>query len=254
MTDSVDIRKLLESWPYDPDADARIVQGQDGRQILQVRTLMGLEQYEMEGRPDGLRPHDGESELEYQLGRLAQAKAGGTEAEFELSPADCSALFHEGTLYYLRYIRLFQLKDWPRTVRDTSRNLRVFDLVRLYARREEDRQFLEKWRPYILRIRGCAAAMVELDKGQHRSALGGIRDVIHAIEGLEELDDDTFKFERERSLTALRELAQEIEKSRPLSELEQLERQLRRAIERQEFELAAQLRDQIRLLKKQQVF
>jgi protein-arginine kinase activator protein McsA len=67
------------------------------------------------------------------------------------------------------------------------------------------------------------------------------------------LDEETFKFERERSLTALRELAEQIQKNRPLSEMEQLEHQLRRAVERQEFERAAKLRDRIREMKKQQI-
>jgi hypothetical protein len=249
MGESADIRKILDDWPYDPDQDARVVEGEGGRPVLQVRTPMGLEQYELDGRPDGNRPHGGESELEYHLGRLERAKAGGREAEFELSSGDCSTLFHEGTLYYFRYIRLFQLKDWSRTLRDTGRNLRVFDLVHRYAGREQDRQFLEKWRPYILRIRGCAAAMLELEKPNHKAALSAARESIQAIELLDELDDETFKFERDRSLTALRELVEQIEQNRPLSELERLERQLRRAIDRQEFERAAQLRDNIRALK-----
>ena len=50
---------------------------------------------------------------------------------------------------------------------------------------------------------------------------------------------------------ALRELASQIRKNRPLSELERLEHQLRRAIERQEFERAAHLRDRMRGLRKQ---
>ena len=86
----------------------------------------------------------------YYQHRLNQAKIAGREADFELSPQECGELFHEGTLYYFRYVRLFQLKDWARTVRDTARNLRAFDLLHRYAQREEDQQFLEKWRPYII--------------------------------------------------------------------------------------------------------
>ena len=91
--------------------------------------------------------------------------------------------------------------------------------------------------------------MLELEKPNHKAALSAARESIQAIELLDELDDETFKFERERSLTALRELVEQIEQNRPLSELERLERQLRRAIDRQEFERAAQLRDNIRALK-----
>jgi hypothetical protein len=253
MSKSIDLRHLLQSWPYDPEHDARIVQGDDGREILQVRTPLGLEQHEMDGRPDGARPHGMESALEFYQRRFEEARIAGQDSEFELSPGECSELFNEGTLYYFRYVRLFQLKDWARTVRDTARNLRAFDFLHQHARREEDQQFLEKWRPYILRVNACAAAMLELDKGAYDKALRTVGDAIEKIEALEELDEDTFKFERERSLAALRELAAQIRKNRPLSEVERLEQQLRRAIEKQEFERAAQLRDRLRELRKQNI-
>lgn len=252
MSDSVDLRKLLVGWPYDPDHDARIVRGDDGREILQVRTPLGIEQYELDGRPDGARPHGMESAFEYFRQKLDRVKAAGKGSEFQLNQHECAELFNEGTLYYFRYVRLFQVKDWVRTVRDTSRNLQVFDFVHEHAAREEDQQFLEKWRPYIYRVNASAAAMLELDRRAYDKALEIVNRGIELTKALEEMDDDTFQFERERSLTALRELAGQIQRNRPLSELEQLERQLRRAIERQEFERAAQLRDRIRALKKQQ--
>jgi len=253
MSESADLSRILKSWPYDPDDDARVVQGDEGRPLLQVRTPLGLEQYEMEGRPDGARPHGMDSVLEYYLQQFEQAKAKGQEAEFELGPRECGELFNEGTLYYFRYVRLFQLKDWTRTLRDTARNIRLFDLVRRFALRQEDREFLEKWRPYILRVQASAAAMLELEQRAYDRALRIANDAVEKIEALEELDDETFKFERERSLTAMRELAAQIRKNRPLSELEQLERQLQRAVERQEFERAAQLRDRIRVLRQQHI-
>jgi hypothetical protein len=253
MNDSADLRRMLKAWPYDPEHDARIVRGEDGREVLQVRTPVGLEQYEMDGRPDGLRPHGMESALEYHLHLLNQAKFAGREADFELSPQECSELFHEGTLYYFRYVRLFQLKDWARTIRDTARNLRAFDLLHRYARREEDQQFLEKWRPYILRVNASATVLLEMEKGAYDEALRIANEALKKVESLEELEDDTFKFERERSVMAMRELESQIQKNRPLSELEQLEHQLRRAIDKQDFERAARLRDRIRDLRQQHI-
>ena len=251
MSDSTDLRKILQGWPYDPEQDARILPGDDGREILQVRTPLGIEQHEMDGRPDGTRPHGLESALEFHQQRFEEARIAGREAEFELSPQECSELLSEGTLYYFRYVRLFQLKDWARTVRDTARNLLAFDFLHRHAQREEDQQFLEKWRPYVLRVNGSAAAMLELEKGAHAKALRTVNETIGKIKALQELDDDTFKFERDRSLAALRELASQIRKDRPLSELERLEYQLQRAIETQEFERAAQLRDRLRDLRNQ---
>jgi len=251
MSEAVDLREALKAWPYDPENDSRVVRGADGRQVLQVRTPLGIEQMELDGRPDGARPHGMESALEFQLMRLATAQAAGQESDFGLETQACAEIFNEGTLYYLRYVRLFQLRDWPRTIRDTTRNLRAFDLVHRYAQREEDQLFLEKWRPYILRVRWSAAALAELDKGLFDKALRITREGLQKIEELADLDDETFKFERDRSLTALGELAEQIEKNRPLTKLEKLEKQLHRAVDQQEFERAAELRDQIRELRKQ---
>jgi hypothetical protein len=252
MNDTFDLQGLLAGWPYDPDHDARIVRGVDGREILQVRTPVGIEQLEMKGRPDGVHPNGTESFLEFHRQRLAEAKAAGREAEFELEADDCAELFAEGTLYYFRYVRLFQLHRWAETVRDTTRNLRLFDFVRRHAAREEDQRNLEKWRPYILRMNGAASALMTLEKGAHQQALEAVQAAIRRIEDLEELEDETFVFERARSLDALRELVAQIQQARPVSALERLEKQLRRAIDRQEFERAAELRDRLREMKSRQ--
>src|SRR6516165_375595 len=98
MSDAYDLRKLLLDWPHDPENDARIVRVEGGREVLQVRTPLGIEQLELDGRPDGARPHGMESALEFQAQRLEVARAAGSEADFELTPAQCEELFNEGTL------------------------------------------------------------------------------------------------------------------------------------------------------------
>jgi hypothetical protein len=249
MDNPVDLRELLKSWPYDPDNDVRLVSGADGRELLQVRLPLGMEQYELEGRPDGERPYGKESALEYHLERLAEIEKAGKSAAFTLSSDECSELFTEGTLYYYRYLHLFQAKDWEGTVRDTARNLRLFDLVNLYADDEEDQFYLEQWRPYLLRMNAAASAMIKLDQNNYAQALDFLNAAVTAIEALEELDDETFLFERERSLAALKDMISQIEDNKPVSELELLERELRQAIETQHFERAADLRDRIRALR-----
>lgn len=251
MSEPVDIRRLLREWPYDPQNTARIVRGEDGREILQIRTPLGLEQLELQGRPDGARPHGWESALEFHQQRLANARAAGQAADFELSAGQCAELFDEGTLYYGRYLHLFQLKRWAETVRDTARNLRLFDFVRRHAARQEDRDHLEKWRPYIVRLHAAAAALQALDEGDANQALALLQAALDQIAGLDPLDDETFHFEQQRSEMALKELLAQIQRVKPVSPLERLERELRSAIELQEFERAAELRDRIRKLRKQ---
>jgi len=252
MSDTGDLRELMESWPYDPENEARIVRGKDGREILQVRSPLGLEQLEMQGRPDGARPHGMDSALEFHQQKLARAKAAGSEAQFELSAQDCAELFGEGTLYYFRYLRLFQLRRWADTVRDTTRNLQLFDFVRRHATREEDRQHLEKWRPYILRMNAAASALHWLERGDAPKALKIVQGGREQIAALDEMDDDTFRFERKRSVAALHDLEKQIQQKQPVSAVELLQRELRHAIEQQEFERAAELRDRIRELRAQQ--
>lgn len=249
MKAQVDLRRVFEEWPFEPDNNVRFAQGDDGREILLVRLPLGLEQYELEGRPDGERPKGAESWLDYHVARLEKAKEAKEDAEFTLTAKECAELFDEGMIYYYRYLHLFQVKDWPRTVRDTARNLKLFDFVNDYAERQEDQEYLEQWRPYILRINAVAAAMLELGKQRHAKALETLNAAISRIAALPEIDEETFKFERDRSLSALRELAAQIQKSQPVSEIELLERQLRRAIENQEFERAAQIRDRLRSLR-----
>ena len=247
----VDLADTLKSWPYDPENDVRVIAGADGRQLLQVRLPLGIEQYELQGRPDGEQPHGKESFLAYHLERLAQAELAGTASSFTLSSDECADLFSEGTLYYYRYLHLFQAKDWASTLRDTHRNLQLFDFVRQHAAEREDRLYLEQWRPYVLRMNAAAAAMLHLEDGEYGQALAGVRDAMAKIGALDDLDDETFVFERERSMAALKDMARQIEENQPVSELELLERELRQAIERQHFEQAADLRDRIRALRDQ---
>ena len=250
MNNHVDLRKLLEGWPYDPDDNVRVLQGTDGREIMQVRLPVGIEQYELEGRPDGQQPYGMETALEYHRAQLARAKEGGKEASFKLSPDECAELFNEGVLYYYRYLHCFHVKDWKRTVRDTARNLTLFDFVHRFARREEDRTHLEQWRPYLIRMNAVARAMLELEEGRHDQALRVVREAAERLESLPPLDDPTFKFEQKRSLQALQELIAQIEKSRPVPEVELLERELQQAVDAEEYERAAGLRDRIRNLRK----
>lgn len=249
MKKTPDIRELLRDWPYDPEKSVRIIEGDDARELLQVRTPVGIEQFELEGRPDGLRPHNKESAFDFYLSRLEKAQAAGEDAAFHLNHTECAELFEEGVLYYFRYLHLFQLEDWARTARDTGRNLRLFDFVAKYAHRKEDRQHLEQWRPYIMRINAVARAMLEVEEHAHERALHILRETIEKIEALDSVDNQTFHVERDRSLQSLRETIEQVEKSKPLTELEQLEKQLREAVDGQAFERAAELRDQIRSLR-----
>ena len=57
MPDRQDIDNVFREWPYQPGViSARLVQADDGREVLQMRIEMGLIQMETTGRPDGEQP------------------------------------------------------------------------------------------------------------------------------------------------------------------------------------------------------
>ncbi len=69
----MDLRSCLEDWPYDAEKNVRMGRGADGRELIFVRQPMGLEQYEVDGRPDGRRVHGMESVLNFQQARITSA-------------------------------------------------------------------------------------------------------------------------------------------------------------------------------------
>ncbi len=59
MRNRQDIDEVLRDWPHELGSiSARLVQANDGRQVLQMRVEMGLLQMETTDRPDGQRPGD----------------------------------------------------------------------------------------------------------------------------------------------------------------------------------------------------
>lgn len=245
--DVPDLRPWLDAWPHRPEAAVRILRTEDGREIIQVRRPLGIDQFEADGRPDGVRPQGCESWLDHYLTRKRtwESRASGNRA-FRLSHKDCERLHEEGVIYYYRYVLFFQLEDFVRVVRDTERNLRMFDLVHESADLDEDRVLLDQYRPYILRMNAIAKAMVFSKAGDLSAAIDAVEQGMTTIRNLPHVESETFDMERERSLEILKGTADELRRSKPLSALERLEQELATAIAAERYEDAARIRDEIR--------
>lgn len=252
---SQDIDSILQNWEYDPQANVRKLWGEDGIQKLQVRVdqgaFQGIMQMNLDGRPDGKRPYGFEFALDYYRKGLEnyRERHAGNSAGFTLDRAACQELFDESARVYGRYVFLLQLKDYKRVIRDTERNMGLFRFVNAHAEAEEDRLNLEKWWPYILRIHATARALLVFQEKQYQEALAIVRQAAEQIRSLPEVQAEEFFAERERSQQALAELEEELSRNRPLSQEELLQQELQQAIDREEFERAATLRDQLRRLR-----
>jgi hypothetical protein len=246
MKGSGDLTELFRDWEFDPDNQVRIIRAKDGRQVLQVRQPLGIEQYEMDGRPDGKRPFDKESVLQEFEDRLKEyIELHGEETGFRIGHEEFLLLQNEGVLNYYRYLILFQIADFARTTRDTEHNLRICDLVERFVESEEDRKELLQYRPYILRMNAIAKAMISLHQEMKTTARQIIESAIEEIEKMPEIDTPAFQFERIRSLNYLRSTLRQV-LSQKTTLLDQLKGELEEAIQEEDYEKAAELRDRIR--------
>ncbi len=225
-----------------------MVIGADGRPKVQVRVELGILQLESTGRPDGLRPEGRESLLEWVRERLAAHEQSGGPERFVLSSDDCAALREESVQYYHRYVALFVLEDYNGVVRDTTRNLEAFAFCHAYGETQQDREVLEQFRPYVIMMRTRAQAGLAMRGGQSRVALAaidaGLAEIRVAFEERGTLD----RFETANETQVLRGLRDMLIPKLPSSQRKELEERLRAAIAAENYELAAILRDELRMM------
>jgi hypothetical protein len=245
---SKDISAVVKGWDYEPGViNVRKVEGLDGTPKLQMRLDLGLLQMELEGRPDGQRPHECESLLDYHHQQLQDhQQRNGTELGFHLSVDECQLLREEAAMYYRRYLSLFVLGDFPAVVRDTIRNLRVLDLCGKFAVDESDRLLLEQYRPYLLMMRTKAQASIELQARKLPQALETVRRGMEGIRAFFDRFDQEDAYAQCSEVALLEKFAEDIRQMLPGDPLGRLQMQLHRAIRAEQYEEAARLRDEIR--------
>jgi len=244
---SKDLSALMHGWDYNPsEVTVRRILGADGREKIQMRLDLGVLQMEASGRPDGRRPYGHESLLEYHLDRKERAEEEGNWSDWSLDSEECAELKQEAMQYYYRYLSLFHLGDYWNVIRDTERNIKVFDLIRDYTQEESDRMSLEQFRPYVLMMNSRARACIALEEKSYDRALQLIET------GIENISQFFREIEREdlidqcREIQFLEEWAERIETNRPISPADRLRKELSQAVEQEDYEKAAELRDKIR--------
>src|SRR5690606_22569357 len=158
---------------HDPDRfSVRIVQGDDGRDKIQVRLDLGLLQMEIDGRPDGQRPEGQDSWFDvFRARQEAHDTANPDGASFQLSSQDCQLLLREGVQYYHRYLSFWHLQRYELCARDTSRNLRLFAFVKEFAGKDQDRLMFDQYRPYVTMMLTKAVAPPVVELRQHDAAI-----------------------------------------------------------------------------------
>jgi hypothetical protein len=247
---SLDLNTILKDWPHENgNIKVRKIAGLDGREKLQLRVDLGVLQMEMIGRPDGQRPHNCESLLDYHQKRATRAEQKG-EA-YGLTPEQCAELQQEGIQYYHRYLSLFQINDFTGVVRDTQRNLDLFTFVTEHTDRDELSWSLQQFRPYVLMMNTRAKASILLGEGKFAEAVAEIERGRDAIADFFQHSNFPELISKSSEIAFLDEWLEEVKAKRPRSKLEIMEREMEAAIAKELYERAAELRDAIKLLRTQ---
>jgi hypothetical protein len=249
---SFDISGILDNWDYEPGkVVVRKFKAKDGTEKLQLRVDLGLLQMNAHGRPDGKRPFGKESLLEHYQSQLEKFKEenAGDEKGFQLKPEDISKLQQEAIQYHHRYICLFQLEEFDAVIRDADRNIKVFDFAQKYATSDDFAWALQQFRPQLLMMRVRAKGATALKAND----FDGVTQIIE--NGLEEIRQ--FYRDQERNdlldqsgeIISLESWLEEIRAKRPMSPREKLELALNEAVQNEDYEKAAQVRDALKNLK-----
>lgn len=238
MSESDGIDHILEDWEFDPlGSNVReIMVGE--RHVLQMRIDMGLLQLETEGRPDGSRPHEMTSFLEY-LSSLANE-----DSDLVLDDEQCIEVDREFVQFYHRRVCWLQLKHFDLAVKDADHTLALMDLCKVHSPSEQWTLSHEQYRPFVLYHRTQAAALDKLhgDNGPELAieevnrGLNSMRELFVAYEAEDQYAQD----ELVQRLDEFREnLRDRYEVGKTLKE------RLADAISEEQYELAAELRDRL---------
>jgi len=247
-----DISHLLENWDYQPgQVVVRRFVGKDGQEKIQLRVDLGLLQMNAQGRPDGKRPFGHATLFDFYLAKLEQHRMSndGSDESFELKGEDCARLQLEAFQFHHRYICLLQLEDFAGALRDTSRNLKVFDFVEGYAETEELAWTLQQFRPQVLMLHTRATASQFLQNEEFAAAITEIERGIEQIREFYEGHSRHDLISQSPEIVGLQHWLEEVDSKRPLTRREQLERDLHDAVKREDYEKAAKVRDALRKLK-----
>lgn len=235
-----DLTPWLQEWPWRPGRlDVRRLVGADGRPLLQVRIEMGVVQMEADGRPDGQGFRGSPSVL---------AWLGGDGVHESMDATVVAALAVEMAQRRQRGLACAAAEDWARVRRDALENLRGLDLLATRAADAADRVRFEAWRPHELAMCARAEAAVALAAGRRDLAVSALEAGLRGVRESLQRQGRGDRVEVAPEAGLLRSLLDALTLKLPASQRVELERRLREAVMSENYELAAILRNELRML------
>jgi len=217
---------------------ARLIKAADGREVIQMRVDMGVLQMEVQGRPDGVKPQGADSYFDYLLS--AVIREGDT---FVLTAPQCAEVDREFVQFYHRRICWLALRKFRGAARDADHTLGLMDFVKQHSPDEQWTLSHEQYRPFVLFHKVQAAALAELEDHGAESAIGEINRGLEHFQRIFEQYEVAEKFEEDELVRRLQELQTSLREHYHVERT--LDERLADAVATEQYELAAQLRDEI---------
>lgn len=238
MSDLPNIDDLLEAWPYEPNSvSVRIVQGNDGRDVIQMRIEMGILQLEVEGRPDGERPEGFATYFDY-----LQSERDDNPS-FVMNEDQCSEIDREFVQFYHRRICWLAMREFDHATHDADHTLGLMDFCRLHSPSETWTLTHEQYRPFVLFHRTQAATLSALENDDAEKAIEEVNVGLQRLQDLFARFGEPEEFEDNELVTRLVELRESVREKFEVGRT--LQEQLGDAIASEQYELAARLRDEL---------
>jgi UvrB/uvrC motif len=240
MARRFDIDRILRQWPYEPgEISARLINAADGREVLQMRVEMGVLQLETVGRPDGERPGGEATYFDY----LAKQTEQPGQDRFELTPEQCGEADREFMQFYHRRICWLALREFRRAANDADHTLAFMDFVHDHSPSEEWTLSHDQYRPFVLFHRTQAAALATLEEAGPQAAMQELNQGLDRFQDLFAQYDAEDQFDDDDLVRRLHELRDTLREQYDLKP--SLSEQLAKAVEDEQYELAAKLRDEL---------
>jgi hypothetical protein len=217
--------------------------------VLQVRIELGVLQLEVSGRPDGLRPHGCTTYLDY-LRHSAASRGqmpGGKSPSWVMSTHQCSESDREFIQFYHRRVAWLALRRYDKAIQDADHTLALMDFVRRHGTEPDYIASHEQFRGLVLFHRAQAATALALERRRPEEAIDALRDGVDRLNAHQNTwweEHDSSESPNPTLSEQLRSLEQEIRKNFAVEKT--LREQLDEAVAKEDYELAARLRDRIR--------
>jgi len=206
---------------------------------------------DLDGRPDGQRPYGSESVLRYLLDKTREGNG------FQPEDRHWQELDREIVQFYHRRIALLSVGGaaqargdakvaaacYRRAVRDADHNLAIMDFIRKFSDDSEHVDEHERHRSFVLLHRTLAAAQALVMQGAREAAIDTLKDGTDRIRAYYDKQDKAHLAEFDSSILQIRLLERRLRREFSIDRT--LREQLADAIRREDFRLAAEIRDRL---------